>query len=412
MSVAPHAGVIDFGTFTSPTASLNGIQGEVPAPLIVQTGYVLSTEGWIPVSGGGSGTVTSVGGTGSVNGLTLTGTVTTSGNLTFGGTLDLSSPPTIGNTAPNTGAFTTLIGGAGSANYLQQTGAVTTETPLFQALGTDTNISLAFESKGTGAIDLVTGTKGVNVSNGDTVTAITRVAGGTGYTVAPTVTISAPNIAGGVQATATCTVTAGVVNTTFTITNAGSGYLEQPTITLTPVSGGAGATAYASVGAGTIIRSLGSTGTQALDFYTPSGLISGLPQFRIRDTSGDSYWVSSTTGGGALFTVLGNANATATIVANGTGFVSMRTQGGSQAEQLRVTNTTSAVDYVQITGSTTANKAVTISAQGSDTDVDLSLTPKGTGKIRFGTHTATILTPTGYIEIKDSGGTSRRLLVG
>ena len=37
-------------------------------------------------TGGGSGTVTSVGGTGTVNGITLTGTVTTSGNLTLGGT--------------------------------------------------------------------------------------------------------------------------------------------------------------------------------------------------------------------------------------------------------------------------------------------------------------------------------------
>jgi hypothetical protein len=51
-----------------------------------------------PSSGG---TVTSVGGTGTVNGLTLTGTVTSSGNLTLGGTLDLSSPPAIGGTAPN-----------------------------------------------------------------------------------------------------------------------------------------------------------------------------------------------------------------------------------------------------------------------------------------------------------------------
>lgn len=38
-------------------------------------------------AGTGSGTVTSVGGTGTVNGLTLTGTVTSSGNLTLGGTL-------------------------------------------------------------------------------------------------------------------------------------------------------------------------------------------------------------------------------------------------------------------------------------------------------------------------------------
>lgn len=37
--------------------------------------------------GGGSGTVTSVSGTGTVNGITLTGTVTTSGDLTLGGTL-------------------------------------------------------------------------------------------------------------------------------------------------------------------------------------------------------------------------------------------------------------------------------------------------------------------------------------
>jgi hypothetical protein len=35
----------------------------------------------------GAGTVTSVGGTGTVNGITLTGTVTSSGNLTLGGTL-------------------------------------------------------------------------------------------------------------------------------------------------------------------------------------------------------------------------------------------------------------------------------------------------------------------------------------
>lgn len=58
-----------------------------------------------PSSGG---TVTSVSGTGTVSGITLTGTVTTSGSLTLGGSLDLSSPPAIGNTTPNSGYFTTL----------------------------------------------------------------------------------------------------------------------------------------------------------------------------------------------------------------------------------------------------------------------------------------------------------------
>ena len=79
---------------------------------------------------------------------------------------------------------------------------------------------------------------------------------------------------------------------------------------------------------------------------------------------------------------------------------------------MSVSNTTSAVNYVQVTGATTASKVVAISAQGSDTDVTLSLSPKGAGTIRFGTYTGTILTPTGYITITDSGGTSRRLLVG
>ena len=54
------------------------------------------------------GTVTSVSGTGTVNGLTLTGTVTTSGSLTLGGSLDLSSPPAIGGTTPNAITGTTI----------------------------------------------------------------------------------------------------------------------------------------------------------------------------------------------------------------------------------------------------------------------------------------------------------------
>jgi hypothetical protein len=55
-----------------------------------------------------TGTVTSVSGAGTVNGLTLTGTVTSSGSLTLGGTLDLSAPPAIGGTTANTITGTTV----------------------------------------------------------------------------------------------------------------------------------------------------------------------------------------------------------------------------------------------------------------------------------------------------------------
>ena len=48
--------------------------------------------GWETIgTGTGSGTVTSVSGTGTVSGLTLTGTVTSSGNLTLGGTLSVAT---------------------------------------------------------------------------------------------------------------------------------------------------------------------------------------------------------------------------------------------------------------------------------------------------------------------------------
>jgi hypothetical protein len=55
-----------------------------------------------------SGTVTSVSGTGTVSGISLSGTVTSTGNLTLGGTLDLSAPPAIGGTTANTITGTTI----------------------------------------------------------------------------------------------------------------------------------------------------------------------------------------------------------------------------------------------------------------------------------------------------------------
>ena len=59
--------------------------------------------------GAGQGTVTSVTGTGTVSGISLSGTVTSTGNLTLAGPLDLSSPPAIGGTTPAAGTFSTLL---------------------------------------------------------------------------------------------------------------------------------------------------------------------------------------------------------------------------------------------------------------------------------------------------------------
>jgi hypothetical protein len=445
----------------------------------------------------------------------------------------------IGGTTPAAGTFTTLIGGGGSANYGQLTGGATTKAVEFKTLGSDTNISQVFQSKGTGAIDLAAGSSGVNISNGGTVTAITRTAAGSLYTSFPSLAISAPTTVGGVQATAapsvmianaatiaaggtgytvgnvvtlsggtpivaaTFTVTAvsgGVVTavtstnfgtysvlpsnpvsttggtgsgltlnvtwavgTTFTITNAGSGYVEQPTVSFSG-GGGSGAAAYATVGAGSVIRSLGSTGTQSLSFNVPSGEV-----LRLRDTgSAGTYVMVNTTASGANLVAQGATNAFFGFNSNGTSAIQFGTNGNTGNTQMQVSHTASAVNYVQVTGAATlspvqiqaqgsdgnigvqikakgssaisfwsgggayqqfrisnANNAVNnfavagttagnspiLSVEGTDTNIDLTLTPKGTGNVRFGTYTGTISAITGYIEIKDSGGTVRRLAV-
>jgi hypothetical protein len=224
------------------------------------------------------------------------------------------------------------------------------------------------------------GSSGVNISNGGTVTAITRIAGGTGYTVAPTVTISAPTTSGGVQATATCTVTAGVVNTTFTITNAGSGYVEQPTITFTPVSGGSGATAYATVGGDTTIKSLGTN----LLLNAVNGTVA-----QFQDSASTVHWYQFNASSGSTGTLVqriagSGTNGSMLFVTKGSGAHQFATGNTTTNIQLQVSPTASVVNYVQVTGAATGNSP-TISAQGSDANIDLTLTPKGTGRVKTAT---------------------------
>jgi hypothetical protein len=68
--------------------------------------------------------------------------------------------------------------------------------------------------------------------------------GGTGYTTVPTVTISAPNDANGVQALANASILGGAV-TSIIVAEAGTGYTSNATVT---ISGGGGANATAVAG--------------------------------------------------------------------------------------------------------------------------------------------------------------------
>lgn len=349
---------------------------------------------------------------------------------------------------PSTGLFKSTIVQAGTqANFIQSTGAATTLATTITAAGSDTNVALALRTQGTGAIDLAAGSRGVNISNGGTVTAITTTASGASYTSAPSVTISSPTTAGGVQATAsavmggtgTITVTNGgsgytvndvltfvggtgsaesvtvtavssgvitavtfrftgqytVVPTnpvsvtggtgtgaTFTctwkvlslsITNAGSGYVEQPTVTFSGGGGGSGAAAYATVGGTTVVKSIG----QNMDFTTPNGI-----GFRVYDGGGTSptgYWSAGSGTSNPYLWARGGTNTIGRITSSGTGNLEFQTNSGSQT-QFTVSHTASAVNYVQVTGAATTARPA-ISAQGSDTNVGLSFVGKGNARI-------------------------------
>jgi hypothetical protein len=307
--------------------------------------------------------------TGAFTTLSASSTVSGTGFSTY-----LASPPAIGGTTPDAGTFTTLIGGADVANYGQLTGGATTKAVEFKTLGTDTNVAFAIRTQGTGAIDLAAGSRGVNISNGGTVTAITRTAGGTGYTVAPTITISAPTTAGGVRATATCTITAGVVDPAFTITDAGSGYVEQPTITFSSGS----AAAYATVGSIPTVKTVGS----ALSFATPSGEV-----FRVSDIGvTTTTWLEAQSGTttARLFANAASGSIDLRLSSRGTGAITFYTNANGN-QQFNVAHTPSAVNYVQVTGAGAGNPPV-ISSQGATTpDLDLTLTPKGAGRVNITT---------------------------
>ena len=131
----------------------------------------------------GAGTVTSVGGTGTVNGITLTGTVTSSGNLTLGGTLanvDLTTQVTGTLPLANGGTNATTAAGARaslSANALPilkgtsytavvgefivaSAGGITITLPATPSAGDTVTVK-----DGTGAAATTTFTVGRNGSN-------------------------------------------------------------------------------------------------------------------------------------------------------------------------------------------------------------------------------------------------------
>lgn len=294
------------------------------------------------------GTVTSVAGTGTVNGLTLSGTVTSAGSLTFGGTLDLSSPPPIGSTTPAASTFTTLtatgqvsLGGAAGSEGFRAYVPTTTGTWL----STQTT---------SGATYL--GTEGVSL---------------------PLVFNTNNNI----FSVRTVTL-GGVSNEQFRVSHT-SGATNYVGIT----GSVAGQPRIQALG-GSAALALSGNGANGLTFWSNSF---ATQQFAISHTATAVNYLQVTgaaTNTAASISSQGSDTSVSLVMqAKGaSGTIGFGNTNGLNNHAFRVSTGTAinTGNLILVTGSA-AGASPSISAisgtSGSDTNIDLTLTPKGTGKV-------------------------------
>jgi len=201
---------------------------------------------------------------------------------------------------------------------------------------------------------------GTNVVSIGSVGTIAVTNAGTGYTSAPSVSISAPNDVNGVQATAQVSLT-GTTVSAISLTNAGSGYTGPVTVTLTG-GGGSGATAvasYISFATGTAFVNIQSGGT---GYTTPSTIVVGI-------TGGGG------SGAAATAVVAGNVIIQIVMTNLGTGYTSPPTiaitgGGGSGAIATATVTTNANVDVATFSGRVWVAQGRTVyySAAGSYSD--------------------------------------------
>lgn len=396
---------------------IGGGAGAAPATTTTGTGVLtalgtnIGTAGSFVVNGGALGTPSS-------------GTVT---NLT--GTASININGTVGATTPAAGAFTSL--------------SATSQLTLTNA----SNYNLY--ASGAGA-NFMQGKLGIGVvPAASTITLL----GGNLVTGAATVNNIIVN--GSIQSDVTATYTSYGSNpttaaTAFTLTNLRHFVALQQTLgagsTVTnqfgfyAFSSLTGATNnygfYGNIASGTGRWNFYAAGTAANYFAGNVGIGTTTNSGKLDVTGGNVYNNTTATGSTGYYTNNGtvvnafssdfNANATyldvngnlyfrdvnagyVTRFAIQSGVVSLGGFPGSEA--LRATPVASSVNYINVQGAATGTSP-SILAAGTDANINIKLTPQGTGVLQFGTYTAGILAQTGYITITDAGGTSRRLLVG
>lgn len=163
------------------------------------------------------------------------------------------------------------------------------------------------------------------------------------------------------------------------------------------------------------------TSTRGAEYSIATGnfhrfMVNGQTHFGVQniasETTTNTYWTASGRNSAtARFDVTSsNGNASGLFAAKGTGGIFMVNGGGTLV--LFDSNNLSAPVNSFIMRASQTGLPIQIRATGSDTNIDVEIVPQGTGVFKYGTHSAIgAETVTGYITIKDSGGTTRKLAV-
>jgi len=363
----------------------------------VDGNFVVSSNAYV------DGTLTSP--TLSAGTTTVTGTLTATSNLTLSGTTtatgNFGNSITTGNISMGTGQTTGtfIIGGTAQTGALtvgQSTGAQT----LNLGTGATTNTTTKTINIGTAGVSgsitnvnigsAVSGATGtITFSSGGTQMAITNTASAVNYTqMTGAITGSGPTISA--QGSDT--------NINLNLTTKGTGLLSVNTgggtqfrvvntssaVNYFQVNGGATGVqpGLRAEGSDTNIGTAFTTKGTGSHFFSTNGFAQ--TQFVVAHTASAVNYVQVTGGvaGNTPIISIGgsDANSNLAIRAKGSGGIFFQP---NSLNQLAVASTPSAVNYVQVTGAVTGSRP-TISVQGTDTNISIDLTPKGSGAVVLG----------------------------
>jgi hypothetical protein len=225
---------------------------------------------------------------------------------------------------------------ASAVNFGQVTGNVTGSRPIISAQGSDSNIGLNLASKGNRAITLLT--------NAVTAFDVLSPASGVNYLTAN----------GSITGIAPSLVASG------TDTNIDLDLVPKGTGTVV-AEGPFTATGQTSLG--------GAAGAETARVNTGT------------NTGKYTLFESNTASNLQLIGAVGTANLG--LYSTGGGAIRFNTAAANQELQFLVARTASAVNYVQVTGAATGG-AVNVTAQGSDTNVRANFYSKGTSNVVLG----------------------------